>query len=212
MDRLIIIGAGPHAKVVADILKQNNEYEIAGLIDAERKPGFLGLNVIGNDDSLAGLYADGIKKAIVAVGNNIIRKRLFEKAVDTGFEMVNAVSGSAVISPGVFMGKGIAVMPGAVINVDTVLGDGCIINTNASVDHDGRIGEFVHIAPGSVLAGNVQIGKLSFCGCGCRVIDGIKVGQNVIIGAGAVVISSAESEGTVVGIPARYIKRKEENK
>lgn len=206
-DKLIIIGAGPHAKVITDILQQSGQYEIVGLIDGLDKEGFLGLKVIGDDNCLKMLFQQGVSKAFIAIGSNRIRKRLFEIAQGIGFEIINAISKNAIISPYVKLGSGIAVMPGAVINVDTVIGDGCIVNTNSSIDHDGRIGNFVHVAPGTSIAGNVSLGDETFCGVGCRIIDGIKIGRNVMVGAGAVVISDIEPDCTIVGVPAKYIKK-----
>lgn len=209
-EKVVIVGAGPHAKVIADILTSNHQYEIVGLVDRQEKKGFLGIDIIGDDNCLPDLYAQGITNAFVGIGDNHIRKKLFNSLKKLGFNIVNAISVHAVISEYAVVGCGVAVMPGAVINADTVIGDGCIINTNASVDHDNRIGEFTHIAPGSALAGSIHVGAESFCGVGCRIIDGIHVGHNVIIGAGAVVIKQVESNSTVVGVPAKYIKRKED--
>ena len=47
--KLILIGAGGHARSVADIALQNGEYELVGCLDYN--PGnVLGIPVIGNDD------------------------------------------------------------------------------------------------------------------------------------------------------------------
>lgn len=207
-DKIVLIGAGPHAKVVADILIDNHEYEIAGLVDSVNSNGFWGISIIGDDSRLPDIYRSGITKAIIGIGNNMIRRRLFNQAKEIGFEMVNAVSRYAVVSCHISLGTGVAVMPGAIVNADTIIGNGCIINTNCSIDHDNVIGEFSHIAPGSALAGNVRVGAGCFCGVGCRIIDKIEIGHDVIVGAGAVVIKSVESNSTVVGIPASCIKRR----
>lgn len=210
-DKLVIIGAGSHAKVIVDILQQNEQYEIIGLVDNVGKEGFLGLKVIGDDNCLKWLFQQGVGKAFIAIGSNKIRKRLFEIAQSIGFEIINVISKNAFLSPCVKLGSGIAVMPGAVLNVDTVIGNGCIVNTNCSIDHDGRVGNFVHVAPGTSIAGNVTIGNETFCGVGCRIIEGIKIGRNVMIGAGAVVISDVGSNCTIVGVPAKCIKKDQVN-
>lgn len=206
-EELVVVGAGAHAKVVVDIIRQNEKYELAGLVDDLDKEGFGGLKIIGDDNCLNSLWQKGIRKIFIAVGNNQVRKRLFETVQNIGFEIINVISEHAIISPYVKMGKGNVVMPGAVINVDTVIGDGCIINTNCSIDHDGHIGDFVHVAPGAAIAGSVAIGGGTFCGVGCRIIDGVKVGKNVVVGAGTVIISNIESDCTIVGVPARYTKK-----
>ncbi len=209
-EKIVIIGAGPHAKVVVDVIKSENRYDIIGLVDKVEKSGFWGIDIIGDDNCLYDLYGRGIKKTVIGIGDNKIRKRLFQQAKEIGFDIINVVSDKAIISQYAQLGCGVVVMPGAIINADTFIGDGCIINTNCSVDHDNYIGEFSHIAPGATLAGSVNIGAGTFCGVGCRIIDGIKIGHNVVIGAGTVIINPIESNSTVVGVPAKYIKRKED--
>lgn len=207
MEKVLIVGAGGHAKVIIDMLLQNNRYEVAGLIDKNLSAGFYGIPVLGNDDALPEIYSEGrIKYAFVALGSGALREKVTYRVKDAGFELINVISRHAIISPTVRMGAGIAIMPGAVINADVSLGDGCIINTNSSVDHEGNIGEYTHIAPGCAISGCVHIGRQCFLGTGSRVIDRINIGNNTIVGAGAAVVKDIEGNCTVVGVPARKIR------
>ncbi len=206
MEDVIIIGAGGHAKVIADILLENGEYNIIGLIDSDKNKSFMDLFVIGDDSCLEALFIRGIKKAFIALGSNSLRKKLSDNLKNIGYEFINVISKHAVISTNATIGDGIAIMPGAIINAFAKIEDGCIINTNSSVDHDVIIRQYTHIAPGSAVAGGVTIGENSFLGTGCRVIDQIKIGNNVIIGAGAVVINNIEDNHLAVGIPAKIKK------
>lgn len=201
------MGAGGHAKVIVDILQQNMEYEVVGLVDQKDKDGFWGIPVLGDDKDLPELRREiNIDYAFVALGNGMLREKVTKKVIAAGFELINVISKYAVVSNRVKIGSGTAIMPEAVINADVVLGDGCIINTNASVDHEDVIGDYTHIAPGCALSGKVTVGRQCLLGTGCRVIDGITIGDNTIIGAGAVVISEIERDCTAVGVPARAIK------
>lgn len=206
MKKVILIGAGGHAKVIADIIQQNQEYCIVGLVASKKEAGFFGIPVVGTDDDLEDLFGRGIRFAFVAIGDGKIRRRITNCLEKIGYEIINVISQQAVISARVKLGKGIAVMPGAVINADTVIEDGCIINTNASVDHDNYVGEFTHIAPGCAVAGFNRIGKDCFLGIGSRVIDRVVIGDNTIVGAGSVVIGDVMGDCTVVGTPACKIK------
>lgn len=207
MKRILLIGAGGHSKVVADILQQNMEYEIAGLIDQPGKSGFWGIPVVGSDDDLARLHDEmHVSHAFVALGNGQLREKVAHKAKAAGYELVNIISKDAVISGHARIGSGTVIMPGAVVNADVEIGEGCIINTNASVDHECRIGDYTHVAPGCALSGKTQIGRQCMLGTGCRVIDGINVGDHTIIGAGTVVIGSIAGNCTVVGVPGKMIK------
>lgn len=206
MDKVIIVGAGGHAKVIADIILQNGEYEIAGLIDRKSVKGFWNIPVIGDDTELSEIRKRGIKYAFIALGANQLRRKLSELVKNEGFQLINVISRHAVISNRVSLATGIAIMPGAIINADTRIGEGGIINTNASIDHEGCLESYVHIAPGCSISGKVKIGENSFIGTGSRIIDGITIGADVVAGAGSVIIKDVESACTIVGVPAKKIK------
>lgn len=202
MKNLIIIGAGAHCKVVLDIISENLEYQVVGLIDNDQKKELLGIPVIGNDNDLLKFHEAGVDYAFVAIGNNSIREYIIEKIEKIGYKIPVIVSSFSIISKHASIGKGTVVMPGAVINVNAVIGEGCIINTNASVDHDCKVGDYVHIAPGCAISGCTSIGKGSFLGTGSCVIDNIHIGNNVMLGAGAVAIKNIADNCVAVGVPA----------
>lgn len=207
MKKIVVIGSGGHSRSVCDILLQNTDNDIVGLIDTPKSNGFWGIDVIGDDSSLLDILRDGkATHAFVGLGDNHKRKKIFEYILKLGYKAVNAVSPYAVISPHAHLGNGIALMPGAVIGPNAIIGNGSIINTNASVDHDDRIGDFCHIAPGTAICGTVNIGNEAFIGAGARVIDAVSIGECSIIGAGAAVVSDIPSHCTAVGVPAKVIK------
>lgn len=206
MKKLVIVGAGPHSKVIIDIIEGMNEYEIIGLTDLVKQGSVLGYPILGNDNILNDLKIQGIEFAFIAVGNNIIRKKLTQYVLKLGFKLVNAISIHSKLSEYLSLGKGIAVMPGAIINADSIIGDGVIINTNASIDHDCKVGSFVHIAPGSAVSGSTIIEEGAFLGTGTKVIDNVHIGKNTIIGAGGVVVKNIPSNCIAVGLPAKVVK------
>src|SRR5690554_1350701 len=103
--------------------------------------------VLTADEHLATLRSEGYSRLFVAIALNSLRAQLAESGIEQGYELTNAVSPSAVISPSVKLGRGIAVMPNAVINAEAKIDDLAIINTGATIDHDCHIGRAVHIAP-----------------------------------------------------------------
>lgn len=208
MKKIVIIGAGAHSKVIIDILEEYSEYSIVGLTDVSERKEILGYPILGDDTILKDLHEKGTADcAFIAIGDNKLRKELFNRVKTLGFEMVNAISCRAIVSKYSQLGEGVAVMPGAVVNAEAIIGDGTIINTNASVDHDCIIGEFVHIAPGSALSGITRIGSGCLIGTGTSIIDSISVGNNTIIGAGSVVVNDIRSDCLAYGVPAREIKK-----
>ena len=203
-DKIVIIGASGHGKVIADIAKLNGYKEIIFLDDDPNKKKNGIYDVVGTTQDI-----DRYKEQydyIIAIGNNEIRKKITEQLDEKKIIQPFLIHPSAVIDSSVTIAAGTVVMANAVINADTIIGIGCIINTAATVDHDGKIGDFVHISPGAHLAGTVQVGLYSWIATGATVINNINITDHVNIGAGTVVISDINKSGTYIGVPARRIK------
>lgn len=210
MSKVAVIGAGGHAKVIIDLLRASG-HEVAACLDAAKKGSTVnGVQILGGEEEeLPGLIERGVDAAFIAFGDGALRRKVESRIAPFGLQLVNAIGRSAVISPSVKLGCGIAVMEGAVINADASVADLAIINTNASVDHDCVIGAFSHVAPGCALAGGVVVGDGAFLGAGTRVIPGVSIAAGAVIGAGSVVVRNVDMPGTWVGVPARQIIKKD---
>lgn len=199
---MILVGAGGHGKVVADIVLSSmpNVQIHAFFDDALSNVGkILGIPVLNMERFLE----HQAWQCIVCIGNNQIRKKITESI---NIEYVTAIHKNAVISSFSKIYEGSVIMANAVVNADAIIGTHCIINTSAVVEHDCRISDFVHISPGAALAGNVMIGEGSHIGIGASIIPGVKIGRWAIIGAGTVVIRDVPDYAVVVGNPARIIR------
>ena len=202
--QLVIIGAGGHGSVIADIARLNGYESIVFLDDVctERADGY---PVLGKIEEAPRFMTDA--DFILAIGNNATRKRLQTRLADRGARLATLIHPAAVIGENVTVGKGTAIMAGAVVNPGTVIGEGVILNTCCSVDHDCRVGDFAHIAVGAHLCGAVTVGESSFICAGATVINNVSVCDDTTVGAGAVVIQNITEKGTYVGVPARRIKK-----
>ncbi len=197
MNKLIIIGASGHGKVVADIAILNGYNEIMFLDDNPNISECAGFRVIGTASMAAEFDGD----LFIAVGNGNVRKHLMDVNSNRYFPIL--VHPDAVIAKDTTIGDGTVIMAGAVINPSVKMGRGCIINTCASVDHDCEIGDFVHIAVGSHLSGTVKVGNETWIGAGVTVSNNVNICGRCMIGAGAVVIKNIEEKGTYIGVPAK---------
>ena len=201
-DRLLIIGAGGHGKVVADIaLKMDRWDYIAFLDDNEDIKTSMGIEVIGKSADMYRYIKD--YDIFVAIGTNEMRKIIQEKLEIRGANIPVLIHPEAVIGREVEIGVGTVIMAGVVVNCCTTIGKGCIINTGATIDHDNLIEDYVHISPGVHTAGAVRIGKGTWLGIGSIVSNNITITSGCTIGAGAVVVKNIGKSGTYVGIPAR---------
>lgn len=195
-----LIGAGGHAKVVADILIESGRPPAAFLDDAPRHNRILGIPVI------TGLELPEPGSAvIVAVGDNCTRERLARRFAifDVAIHPASRVARDAEIGPGT------VVMAGAVINPGVRIGSHCIINTGAVVDHDCLISDFAHIAPGATLGGGVRVGESSMVGLGANVIHGREIGDHAVVGAGSTVVRDIPPRVVALGSPARPVRSRE---
>lgn len=199
-NRLIIIGAGGHAKVIADIAVKNGYTDIC-FVDDAKQGSFMGFPVVGKVCEAKNLD-DSKTDFVIGIGNNKIRKKIAEE-YDVNF--VSLIHPSAQLGLGVKIGKGTVVMAQAVINSDATIGEHCILNTSCVVEHDNVIEDYVHISPKAALGGTVHIGKLSHVGIGAVVIHNADVCSDCKIGAGAAVVKNIEKSGTYVGVPAKEL-------
>ena len=206
MAKLIIIGAGGHAKVVADCTAAAKHYnEIAFLDDGfPSHQQHLAWPVIGKISDWQA-HADSTDFAI-AIGNNKARLSLYQELSTAGQRLPNIIHPSAVISPYASLGHGNVIFANAIVNPGCKIANATIINTAASIDHDCTLADGVHVSPGTRLAGNVNVGKLSWLGIGSAVVQGIHIAENTQTGAGAVVTQSTRANSLYVGIPAKPIK------
>ena len=205
-EKLVVFGAGGHAKVVIDIIEQQGNYEIAGLLDDDLKhqgKRFFGYPVLGTRADLPALFSAQLCHAIVTIGDNASRAAVAAYLDQHGWRFASAVHPRASMGRGVKIGPGSVVMAGCVVNADAYLGGQVIINTGATVDHDCRIEDAVHIAPGCHLCGGVSVGQGSLLGAGTTVTPGVRIGNRVIVGAGSTVIRDVADEARVSGSPAR---------
>lgn len=205
--RVLIIGAGGHAQVVADILQrqaaQGQPVTPIGYVDDDQTltgKRYLNLLVLGTLANIPQLQFD---KLIVAIGSNRTRHVLFDRYAQIGYQFYTAIHPTATIAQDVKLGAGSMICAGVIINTGSVIGDNVILNTGATVDHHNTIGSHTHVAPGVHLGGDVWLGEHSLVGIGATVLPQRKIGENVIIGGGAVVIEDVSAEKTVVGNPAK---------
>lgn len=199
MEEVIIIGAGGHGKVIADIITACGD-KVIGFLDDNVEGNYYGNNIIGNISDVP-KFMDS--EFVIAVGDNDIRENIAEK---NKVKWYTAIHPTAIISPTVKIGEGTVVMANSVINASSTIGKHCIINTAAVVEHDNYIGNYSHISPNAILAGTVILGRKVHIGASAVLINNINVSDNIIIGAGAVVVKNIDTAGTYVGTPVRKIK------
>ena len=173
---LLILGAGGHAKVVADCALASGVWQAVAFLD-DRYPELNRVGhwpVVGRIAELESFASDYPLMALgVGVSYDALRLQWLERGLAAGIKFPPVIHPAATISSFAKLGSGTVVFAGAVINVDAVIGNACILNTNCSVDHDCMICDGTHISPGASLAGNVTTGERVWVGMGAQVIPGL---------------------------------------
>jgi UDP-N-acetylbacillosamine N-acetyltransferase len=210
MRKLLIFGAGGHAKVVAEIARLN-QWEVVGFIEGvnplRKGESFYGSTILGGDEVLEDLLRSDVKHAIVAFGNNRLRVQTAWNLAEMGFQLPSAIHPSAIYAGDVEIGDGTVIAAGAVIGPSTSIGRYAIVNTQASLDHECRVFDGAHLGPGVVVTGGVVVGERVWIGAGAVISDHKKIGADSIVGAGAVVIRDIPEAVVAIGVPAKVTRQ-----
>lgn len=204
MTRLVVLGAGGHAKVVADMAGLLG-HEVTAYVDEDGSrlaSDIHGITVVGGLDDVRDL------PVALGIGDNQARLRRYQHLVGDGRQVMTLVHPSAILASTVALGAGTVVMAGVVVNSDTSVGAAVVLNTACSVDHDCDLADGVHVAPGSRLAGGVSVGTGALVGIGSSIVPLRQVGDWAVCGAGSVVVGDVPDGCTVKGVPARGRRRR----
>ena len=159
-NRIIIIGAGGHGKVVYDAIISQGKYTVVGFVDATVAIDTVVINnskVIASQEAIQTLK-DKADYFIVAIGNNEVRKKLFDIAKQF-LKPAVIIHSSAVIGSDVKIGEGSVVLANAVINAFSDVGVNSIVNARVVIDHECKVGNNVHLAIGTMLGSNSEVGN-----------------------------------------------------
>ena len=210
--KVIIIGAGGHARVIADALLCRNRlgesYDIIGFLDDNEglwNREYLGVRVIGNISDLEKFEHDGV---VVGIGENLVRQKLYLELKERGENIIKVIHPSAILAVDTVIGDGTVIFAGVIINSRAQVGSNVILNTACTVGHDLVVCSHAQIGPGVNLGGGVIVGEGAFVAIGSVVIPYKTIGSWAVVGSGAAVINDVLPSETVVGVPAKPLIKK----
>ena len=128
-EKLVILGAGGHGRVVADAALRMGYREVIFLDDGESAK----VEISGKTKDYQAYINDC--DLFVAIGNSAVRARIMKELTEGGASLATVVHPAATVGARVTLGEGTVVMAGAVVNADARIGRGVILNTSSSVEH-----------------------------------------------------------------------------
>ncbi len=204
-DKIVIFGAGDHAKVVFDAVECEAKFSVAAFIDlSDSLIEFCGRPVI----TLERLQMADLVRGIVAVGDNWLRSRIVADIVKAipDFKFVNVIHPSVAIAKNCQVGEGSVIMAGVVLNPGVQVGHHCIINTGSILDHDVVAEDFSSVGPGCTAGGKAMLGAYSALCLGANVLHGRSIGEHSVVGAGALVTNPIPSHCVAYGVPCKVVR------
>lgn len=209
---LAIYGAGGFGREVALMVHQINRNEkrwnLLGFFDdrAEKSNVIDGLPVLGGRDELNHWARE--LSVVVAIADPLLRMKVVSgidnRRVDfPSIIHLHADTGSEKNK----IGKGCIITKGCIFTTGITLGDFVIVNLATTIGHDVVIDDYAAIMPGCNISGRVSIGEGTLIGTGVQILQNISIGSYCKIGAGAVVTKHFSDRLTVVGVPAKQIKK-----
>jgi sugar O-acyltransferase (sialic acid O-acetyltransferase NeuD family) len=212
MKNLVILGCGDVGRYVLHAITEINQrsgtWNVLGFID--------------DNDTFHGKQIEGIPVLgestwvkdhpdlayVIALSEPKTKQRLSEDLRIYGCTVFpSIVHPNTWIARNVTIGEGTIIYPGTSINVDSKIGKFVMINMNCAIGHDVVIEDYTFFAPNVGIGGNSHISTECNVGLGASIIQSIDIGKRTMIGAGAVVINSVGDNQTVVGVPAKPMKR-----
>ena len=197
--KVVIVGIGTTAMIVADIIMESRNFNLAGFIGTSEEEKVLRSSNVYNDLPFLGdraivsrLKEGDISGFICAIGDVYIREKAFYECSEAGLTPVNAISSKAIINPDASLGRGIVISPGVIISHGVSIGDNVILNPAVVMDVNVNVGSHCYISPGVVLSGGSEVEKNVMVGAGVIIGSCLKVGKNQTVADGTVVSKSLE--------------------
>lgn len=147
-----------------------------------------------------------------AIANSEIRQNLVQRFQNDEVQPWEVTASNVVIMDAVRIGEGALLSPFVTLASNVQIGKFFQANIYSYVEHDCVIGDFVTFAPSVKCNGNVLIKDYAYIGAGAVIKQGtlsrpLVIGKRAIVGMGAVVTKDVPDGATVIGNPAKILRK-----
>ncbi len=203
MRDLMILGIGPHASEMADIVARVNAVEQTWNLLGYVSPDGQQADELLNGHPVLGRMAvldEHLSACVVPHGQVSERKDVPRE------RLVSLIDPSAFIANTAEIGLGCVLFPHCFVGHNARLGDFVFSLAGSNISHDDVIEERVILASGVTLAGSVHVEADCYLGQACNIKQHVTIGRGSLIGLGAVVINDVAPNSIMVGNPARWLR------
>lgn len=212
MRDVIIAGAGAQARIACDIFTRFGIARVIGFLDLNNNREYWGKEiegrkVLGPVEDLRDHATPGETGVFIGCADLKQKFELISTITSQGYDFVSAIHPHASIAQSATIGEGVMIEAPGFVQPSATVGDHVVLYGATGVLHD------TVIAPCTTVGTNAQVGAWVKMGSRIRsfisstIVSHLTIGDDVIIGAGSTVMSDVEPGCTVVGTPARVIRR-----
>lgn len=209
MNKLAIYCAGGLGREILEIVDmelQNEWSEIIFIDDVTDQKSIAGREVLSFDDFLNSTYRNEEIEFVIANGDPMYRKIIFDRLEAHHLSLGNVISRSSIVPASVNIGRGSIVRFRSIFSSCSAIGINAFIGATVLIGHNVAIGDHSVINSHVCVGGWCEIGRNTFIGVNASIRDRVKIGSNCIIGMGSVVLKDVEDNMVVAGNPAKFLR------
>lgn len=205
MDGLLILGTGPHAVEIADIVRrinrEENRWDLIGFVSAWGGgigEELVGLPILGEGE------LEQYPAALVVPEYDWPRKRAIPRE-----RLATIIDPSVFVSRTAQIGAGCVIYPNCYVGAHARIGDLLFCLGGTVINHNDVIEDRVTLTSSVTIAGDVHIEADCYLGQACTVREMLRIGRGSLLGMGSVVIHTVAPNSVMAGNPARRLRARE---